>query len=132
MITDVIREAESEHEIYFLLTAYLEAIHFSDKLKLQSDLADILPMASMDKVRKRFEEFIVELDRASKELNHDACLVLKEAMLIFNIALNRLELLANRQSLPSAEHRRRDRQIPAGVLHGAYIPELHGEIRVDC
>ena len=39
MITDVIREAKSEHEIYFLLTAYLEAIHFSDKLKPQPELA---------------------------------------------------------------------------------------------
>jgi hypothetical protein len=130
MITDVIREAKSEHEIYFLLTAYLEAIHFSDKLQPQSDLADILPIASIAKVRERFEHFIVELDRASKELNHEACLVLKEGMLIFNTALNRLEALASRQNLP--EHRRRERQAPLGVLRGTYIPELHGEIRVDC
>ncbi len=58
MITDVIREAKSEHEIYFLLTAYLEAIHFSDKLQPQPDLADILPIASIEKVRDRFEHFI--------------------------------------------------------------------------
>ncbi len=51
-------------------------------------------------------------------------------MLIFNTALRRLEWLANRQNLP--EGRRRDRQVPPGVLHGTYIPELHGEIRVDC
>jgi hypothetical protein len=130
MITDVIREAKSEHEIYFLLTAYLEAIHFSDKLQPQPELADILPIASIEKVRDRFEHFIVELDRASKELNHEACLVLKEGMLIFNTALRRLEWLANRQNLP--EGRRRERQAPLGVLRGAYIPELHGEIRVDC
>lgn len=132
MITDVIREAKSEHEIYFLLTAYLEAIHFSDKLQPQPDLADILPIASIEKVRNRFEHFIYELDRASKELNHEACLVLKEGMLIFNIALNRLELLANRKSFSSTEQRRRERLGPRGVLRGAYIPELHGEIRVDC
>lgn len=117
MITDVIREAESEHEIYFLLTAYMEAIHFGDKLNLQSDLADILPIASMEKVRKQFKQFIVELDMASKALNHDACLVLKEAMLIFNIALNRLESLPGRKSLSLPEHRH---------------PEIHGEIGVDC
>ena len=102
MITDVIREAKSEHEIYFLLTAYLEAIHFSDKLQPQAELADILPIASIEKVRDRFERFIYELDRASKELNHEACLVLKEGMLIFNTALNRLEALASRQNLPGA------------------------------
>jgi hypothetical protein len=130
MIADVIREAKSEHEIYFLLTAYLEAIHFSDKSNLQPDLADILPITSMEQVRKRFEQSVVELDSASKALDHDACLVLKEGMLIFNTALNRLETLAGRQKLP--EHRRRERQVPAGILHGTYIPELHGEIRVDC
>lgn len=132
MITDVIREAKSEHEIYFLLTAYLEAIYFSDKLNLQSDLADILPIASMEKVRERFVQFIVELDRASKGLNHNACLVIKEAMLIFNTALNRLELLADRKNLSLQEHRQRDRQTPPGILHKPYIPEIHGEIRVDC
>ncbi len=132
MITDVIREAKSEHEIYFLLTAYLEAVYFSDKLNPQSELADILPIASIEKVRSRFEHFIFELDRASKELNHEACLVLKEGMLIFNIALNRLETLASRKDLPSAEHRRRGRQILPGPLRQPYIPELHGEIRVDC
>jgi hypothetical protein len=130
MITDVIREAKSEHEIYFLLTAYLEAIHFSDKLQPQPELADVLPIASIEKVRNRFEHFIYELDRASKELNHEACLVLKEGMLIFNTALNRLEALASRQHLP--EHRRRERQVPPGPLRKPYIPELHGEIRVDC
>jgi len=132
MITDVIREAESEHEIYFLLTAYLEAIYFSDKLNLHPDLADILPIASMEKVRERFVQFIVELDRASKELNHNACLVIKEAILIFNTALNRLELLADRKNLSLQEHRQRDRQIPPGILHKPCIPEIHGEIRVDC
>lgn len=123
MITDIIYEAESEHEIYFLLTAYLEAIRFSDKLNLLSDPIEMFPINSMDNVRRRFKEFIVELDRASKGLNHNACLVIKEAMLIFNIALNRLESLAGRTSLSPPEHRQRGRlQVSPDILHKPHLP----------
>lgn len=132
MITDIIYEAESEHEIYFLLTSYLEAIRFSDKLNLLSDPIENLQINSKEGVKRWFQELIVELDAASKGLNHNACMVIKEAMLIFNIALNRLETLAGRKSLASAEHRRRGRQPPPGVLRNTYVPEIHGEIRVDC
>lgn len=133
MITDVIREAKSEHEIYFLLTAYMEAIQFSDKLSFVPAAGEHLPVDSMHGVRTRFEQFIVELDRASKALNHDACLVIKEAMLIFNTALNRLETLASRENLPLPEKRRRELpKIPAAKLHWPHLVTAQSEVRPDC
>lgn len=132
MFIDIIRQAESEHEIYFLLTAYLEAVQFSDKLKLLPDSMERLPLASIDSVRERFRKLIVELDKASKELNDNACAVIKEAMCIFNAALNRLESLAGRQNSALLTERRKYglRQRPlAGLRKPA--PGIQDEIRTD-
>ena len=132
MFIDIIRQAESEHEIYFLLTAYLEAVQFSDKLKLLPDSMERLPIASIDSVQERFRKLIVELDKASKELNDNACAVIKEAMCIFNAALNRLESLAGRQDPALAGRRKHElRQMPLAGVRKPSPPDLQGEIRVD-
>lgn len=104
MITDVIRDAESEHQIYFLLTAYLEAVRYSDKLNLLPDTVTRLPIASMADVKARFEHLFIVLDCESKGLNDRVCMVLKEALHIFSTAINRLESLARTKN-PLPERR---------------------------
>lgn len=108
MIIDVIRETESEHQIYFLLTAYVEAVRFSDKLNLLPDTLKQQPVASTTDVKACFEQLLIELDRESKGLNHRVCSTLKEALHIFGTAINRLESITRAKN-PSPERRKRQR-----------------------
>ena len=115
MITDVIREAESEHQIYFLLTAYLEAVRYSDRLNLLPDAIKRLPLGGMTDVKERFEQLFIELDSESKGLNHRACAVLKEALHIFSTATNRLDAMYGaQQQLPGERRKRRRQRAAAG------------------
>jgi hypothetical protein len=86
MITDVIREAETEHEIYFLLTAYVEAVRYLDKFNFLPRYMRDLPFAGMDSVKVRVEGLRAGLGE-SDILNRP---LLKEAMDIFAAALDRL------------------------------------------
>lgn len=90
MIADVIRNAATEHEIYFLLTAYVEAVRFCDTLNGLPERMTSLPLAGIDDVRSRFNKLVAELDAASKRLDHKACETIREALHIFGAALHRL------------------------------------------
>lgn len=130
MITDVMREAESEHEIYFLLTAYLEALRFSDKLNLLPAPLERLPITGMADVGKRFEQLFIELDSASKGLNNNACIVIKEALHIFSTAFNRLASLPGRNSPSLPEHRKGERRlVSSSILRKPHTPDTQHEIR---
>ena len=93
MIADVIREAKTKHEIYFLLTAYVEAVRFCDKLNCTSEHITRLPINGVADVRARFEKLMIELDAASKRLDDKSCEVIHEAVHVFGAVLNRLQLL---------------------------------------
>lgn len=93
MIADVIRKAETEHEVFVLLTAYIEAVRFCDKLHYLPDDITRLPLDGAMDVRTRFEQLILELDAASRRLDDRSCLVIREAVHIFGTALSRFELL---------------------------------------
>ena len=99
MITEVIREAETEHEVYFLLTAYVEAVRFGDKLNCLSESMTSLPLTGIDDVSERFDKLIGELDVASRRLDDKTCEVIKEALYIFGAGLNHL------RSLEGEKHR---------------------------
>lgn len=128
MIADVIREAESENQIYFLLTAYLEAVRYSDKLNLLPDTIRQLPITDMADVKKRFERLFIELDRESKGLNHRVCTALKEALHIFSTAINRLESIARAKNL-QPERRKRQRSATERP-RWAYAAPIQEERRV--
>ena len=96
MITNFIREANTEHEIYFMLTAYIEAMRFSDKLNLLSERLTVLPLTGMDDLRGRSAKLVAELNEASLRLDDPACVMVKEALEVFGTALSRLELLDQR------------------------------------
>jgi hypothetical protein len=90
MISDVIRNAESEYVIYFLLDAYIETVQFSAKLP---ERLTNLPIIGLNDVRTRFQQLVIELEKASKQLDDKACPVIKEALHIFGAALSRLRSL---------------------------------------
>jgi len=90
VIVDAIRDANSEQDTYVLLTAYLEAMQRHEKRKMLPEYVTSLPMNGKDDVMARFEKLVAGLDAASKRLDDEACLVIKEALAVFGAALDRL------------------------------------------
>ena len=132
MFADVIREAKNEHEIYFLLTAYVEAVRFGDQLNLVPESVKTLPLAGNAHVRAQLQQLMVELDKASRNLNDNACVVIKEALHLFSTAADRLESLggANPQPQPLPERRRSERrQRTTDVFRRPLVPGAQGETR---
>ena len=98
MIAEVIRDASTEHEIYFFLTAYIEAVRFCDKLDCLPTHITGLPLAGIDDLRGRFRT--LELGKASNELDEQAGVVIGEALAIFGAALDRLGSLDGEMRRP--------------------------------
>ena len=90
-IATIIREAKTEQEIYFLLTAYIEAVQFADRLNCLSENLTRLPLSGLEELRQRSVKLVAELDAASKRLDDSVCTVIKEALEVFGVALTRLE-----------------------------------------
>jgi hypothetical protein len=106
VLTDVMREAESDHVIYFLLNSYINAARYGDAVKSLPGQIAALPLTSKDDVRSRFEILMYELDAASKRLDDEACVTIKGALSTFGIALFRLQALDGRRSrAPQREQR---------------------------
>lgn len=99
-IIDAICESDSEHEIYFLLTAYVEAIRHCDKLGNLPERLTRLSFPGVEDLKNQVEELradfgeIGERDRA----------VIREAIEIFCAAIERLDTLAaeTRGEMPMA------------------------------
>jgi hypothetical protein len=89
LIDDAIRNAESDHQIYSLLAAYIEALQFG--VNCPEQLTD-LPVIGLNDVRTRFRQLIVELDNASTHIE-DKRPLMKQALYIYGEALCRLRLL---------------------------------------
>lgn len=101
MLKDVILESESEHEIYFLLTAYLEALHHCDKPDALPQYLKDMPLSSVDDVRARFEQTSSELIEPSELSENWRHAIVQEAADILEVAFNRLQCLAGkRQGMP--------------------------------
>lgn len=96
MIADVIRETTTEQEIYFLLTAYIEAVKYSGQTNNLPQGVTRLPLHRIDDVETRFEELTTELDMLSWSETDGGCLILREAADIFAAALSRLCSLGHR------------------------------------
>ena len=97
LIIDVIREANNEHEIYFLLTAYVEAVRYCDKLNILPDPMRELPFIGMEDVRARIEVLGSELGKPSREAEGRDYDIVREALAIFAAALNRLVSLEEKK-----------------------------------
>ncbi|MBI2291938.1 MAG: hypothetical protein HYU73_16745 [Betaproteobacteria bacterium] len=91
MIIDyVIRNAESESAIYFLLAAYIETTQFGERLP---EYLTNLPITGMEDVETRFQQLMMECDKASERLPNKSGAIIEEALHIFDDALCRLKVL---------------------------------------
>ncbi len=94
MFADIIRSANTEHEIYYLLTSYIETVRHSDKSHNRiPEQITRLPLNGIGDVRTRFTLLMLELDKASKSLDDNSCATIKEGMHALGVALNRLSAL---------------------------------------
>ncbi|HUF81275.1 MAG TPA: hypothetical protein VMN03_09090 [Burkholderiales bacterium] len=97
MFTDVIGEAVTEREVYFLLSAYVEAVRYCDQLGSLPDPVCALPVAGTDDVRKR-AEVLGEICRTAVQRDHGERRVTSEALEIFVAAEGRLTALERGKS----------------------------------
>jgi len=91
---NVILDVDSEHEIYFLLTSYVEAVRYGGLLDCMPDCVARLPLAGLDDVRVRFSQLAVSLADTSHPLEQRTRVALTEAACVFGAALHRLSALA--------------------------------------
>ena len=95
MIDHVIRNAESESAIYFLLDAYVETTQFGERLP---EHLTNLPITGVDDVEARFQQLLKELGKAPGQFYSKSHVVIEEALHIFEDALGRLKALEQTHS----------------------------------
>jgi hypothetical protein len=96
MISDVIVEAKSKHEIFFLLTSYVESLRFCDiPASLPEDLTR-LPLTGMGDLRSKLETINAELAKPCE--TNGKRIVLNEAADILAAALARLQWLTQKEN----------------------------------
>jgi hypothetical protein len=100
--TDLIRSSASQHEIRSLLTAYVDAVRHDDGLNGISKQITNIPLSDVADVKQRVVALLVELDTASKRLDHRSCGQIKEALQIFAAASDRMQYLAAEQQRAAA------------------------------
>jgi hypothetical protein len=93
MIAQAVRRAGSEHEIYALLTAYVQVTGLRDELRSFSSHATSLTSTDPDILREKVQTLFTKLDAASTELNDASRLIVREALYVFGEALTRLKSL---------------------------------------
>jgi hypothetical protein len=87
-INDVIREASNEHEVYFLLTSYVETVRFCDKLNCLPPPVRELPLGGVEDVKNRIGGLKAEL--GTSHVDDNSRVIVEEAAGLFGEALNRL------------------------------------------
>jgi hypothetical protein len=94
MFADQIRSANTEHQIYFLLTSYLESVPFNGDLHWNiPEHVTRLPVYGRADIRSRFDQLMLELDLASKRIDDESCAAIRQGVYVFGFALNRLDML---------------------------------------
>lgn len=97
MIHDAIRKANSEHTVYFLLTAYLDTLQFSRQLP---EHLTVLPIADLPDLESRFEKLVAEFETELRMPDSHKFFVLLEAVGIFDLAAVRVCQLLNERTDP--------------------------------
>ena len=90
MITDAIREAQSEYAVYFLLTDYVETLQFSQKFPAQ---VVRLPLAGLVDVRHRLDRLAAHFETTMRLMDTSTCDIVSEAIVIFDAAIRRVSKL---------------------------------------
>jgi hypothetical protein len=99
MISDVILEANNEHEIFFLLTAYVESLRYCDKLGTPQGLTR-LPLPGAGDVQSKFIGIRAVLNDEVEDCGTRTYAILREAVDVFGAAVDRLDRLAEAGAMP--------------------------------
>lgn len=99
LINDAIREAKTEHEIFFLLTAYVEAVGYCDKLHLLPGEMRDLPLAGFPDVEARVYGLNLRLQNMAPGSDVTIRPAINEALEILNTAMHRLASLDTEQAV---------------------------------
>lgn len=97
MMTQAVREARTEEEIYLLLTAYIKATRLGAGMGSLLQQMTSLPLAGPDDVRGRIQGLFAGLGAASRGLDDSSRVAIKEALYVFCEAWIRLSWLARTQ-----------------------------------
>ena len=100
LIVDVMRRLNTEHEVAFLLTAYIETLPFYDAAKHLPRGVTELPLKDADDIESRFNELLVFAHSHCGTQNAMA----REATEIFSVAFTRLQTLRPSNNRPVAQH----------------------------
>jgi chemotaxis family two-component system response regulator Rcp1 len=114
MFTDAIRTAENEHEIFFLLTSYAEAVNYDRPIQPLPEAIIRLPVRGVTDVCERFDQLVPELDAASKRLDDRAVALIKQALHTYGTALGRLQTLEKEKSSAAADAHARMSELGSG------------------
>jgi len=100
--SDSIREVNTEHEIFFLLTAHVEALGFYDKLRLLPWQMRDLPLAGSDDLKARIYGLHLQLRGKPSDADHGTRLIIEQTIDVFRTALRRLAFLQVDDGQPQA------------------------------
>jgi len=94
LIHEAIREANTRHEIFFLLTAYVEAIGYCDKENLLPWQVRELPLAGIEDVKARIYGLHLRMRGMTPGYDDEtARRAIDEALDVYTTALRRLASL---------------------------------------
>ncbi len=103
LITDVMRRLNTEHEVAFLLTAYIETLQFSDAAKRLPPGVAALPLNGADDIEARFSELLgAELCGLARSHCDAQGAIAREATEIFGAAFTRSQALRMSAQAPVA------------------------------
>lgn len=93
IILHAIREADSEHEVYELLSAYSQAVSVDGAGHEAPSRASSARITDVVAVARHIQTLVAALQEASRRLDDRARLLIKEVLHVFCAALDKLELL---------------------------------------
>lgn len=95
-IIDVMRRLNTEHEIKFLLTAYIESLQFYNAAKRLPPGVGALPLRDIEDIEERFTELLgAELCGLARSHCDTQGATAREATEIFGAAFTRIRALRN-------------------------------------
>lgn len=101
LLIDVMRRLNTEHEIRFLLSAYLETLQFFDSAKRLPPGVATLPLKDAEDIEARFTELLgAELCGLARSHCDTQGAIAREATEIFGAAHTRLQALRASAALP--------------------------------
>lgn len=103
LMIDVMRRLNTEHEIRFLLTAYIETLQFYESAKRLPPGVAALPLKGVDDIEARFSELLgAELSGLARSHCDTQGAIAREATEIFGAAFTRLQVLRRSVNAPVA------------------------------